>query len=326
MKKKVVVISGFSGCGKGTVIKKLLENNPNMSLVRSMTTRKPRVTETDEYIFVDDKDFLEAQRNGVLLEFNQYDNHMYGTPSFAVQEILQEGKIPVLEIDSNGFEALRKHPALSSCEIIGIFLEVSADELLMRLEGRRTESYESIINRLMTAKEETEKIENYDCILENNNTEVTVKRIEDYIHNVNRSSDKFDEQIFVDAVDKLICRLNNTDSVENLKHRVKRFTDIRDWTKYHSVKDISIGIATEAAELLQIFRFKSDEQIKEMLNNPKTAEHVREEIGDVFFFLLDLSEHTGMNLGECLLEKLVKNAEKYPVDKVKGINRKYDEI
>lgn len=61
----------------------------------------------------------------------------------------------------------------------------------------------------MTAKEETEKIENYDCIFENNNTEVTVKRIEDYIHNVNRSSDKFDEQIFVDAVDKLICRLNN---------------------------------------------------------------------------------------------------------------------
>ena len=169
MKKKVVIISGFSGSGKGTVIKKLLENNPNMSLVRSMTTRKPRVTETDEYIFVDDKDFLEAQRNEVLLECNQYDNHMYGTPSFAVQEILNEGKIPFLEIDSNGFEALRKHPALSSCEIIGIFLVVSAGELLMRLEGRRTESYESIINRLMTAKEETEKIENYDCILENNN-------------------------------------------------------------------------------------------------------------------------------------------------------------
>lgn len=226
MKKKVVIISGFSGCGKGTVIKKLLENNQDMSLVRSMTTRKPRVTETDEYIFVDNKDFLEAQRNGVLLECNQYDNHMYGTPSFAVQEILNEGKIPFLEVDSNGFEALRKHPALSSCEIIGIFLEVSADELLMRLEGRRTESYESIINRLMTAKEETEKIENYDCIFENNNTEVTVKRIEDYINNVNRSSDKFDEQIFVDAVDKIICRLNNTDFVDKAKGISKKYDEI----------------------------------------------------------------------------------------------------
>lgn len=324
-KRKIFVISGFSGSGKGTVVKKLLENNSNMSLVRSMTTRKTRLGEKDEYIFVDDEEFLEAQRNGQLLEFNQYENHLYATPWTGVKEVLDKGEIPILEIDSNGYEAVKKHPKLSDCEIISVFLVVSAEELLKRLENRGTEDYRSIVNRLLTAKNEAHSLENYDAVFENCDIDLTVKRVEDYIRNTNRNSDKFDDRLFEEEIDDIVIRLNNTDSLKNLMNYVQRFTDIRDWTRYHTTKDIAIGITNEAAELLQIFRFKSNEQIETMLKEEATREHIKEELGDVLFFLLDMSNHTGFDLGECLLEKIAKNNEKYPVTVVKGKNKKYDE-
>ena len=209
-KKKIVVISGFSGSGKGTVVKRLIDENSDMKPVRSLTTRKPRNIEKDEYIFVSDEEFWKAQRNEELLEFNKYDNHMYGTPLHLVEELLEKGKIPIIEIDPTGYEALKNHLKLSHCDIIGIFLVVCAEEVYERLKNRKTESLVSIISRLKTAKEEAFKADNYDCILENYNTELTVKRIEDYIHNVNRSGDTFNAKMFEHDVDRIISQINDT--------------------------------------------------------------------------------------------------------------------
>lgn len=324
-KRKIIVISGFSGSGKGTVVKKLLENNSNMSLVRSMTTRKPRPGEKDEYIFVDEEEFLEAQRNGILLEVNEYSHHMYATPWFGVKEILDKGKTPILEIEPNGYDAVKQNSKLSDCEIISVFLVVSASELLKRLENRGTEDYVSIVNRLLTAKNEACSLEMYDAVFENCHIDLTVKKVENYIRNANINSDKFDSRLFEEEIDDIVSQLNNTDSLKSLMNHVQRFTDIRDWTRYHTTKDIAIGIANEAAELLQIFRFKSNEQIETMLKGEATREHIKEELGDVFFFLLDMANHTGFDLGECLLEKIQKNNKKYPVEIVRGKNKKYDE-
>lgn len=214
MKKRMLVISGFSGVGKGTVAKKLVEGNSDMSLVTSLTTRKPRYMENEyDYHFVTGEEFQEAERNGELLECNTYEENRYGTPVKEVEGIWEQGKIPVLEIDANGYEAVRKHPALKECDIIGVFLTISGDELFTRLQGRRTESYEKIIRRMLIAKDEVKAIEQYDCVLENDTVEVTVKRIEDYIRCINRSSDNFDKEIFVHKVDEIIRKIKDTNSI-----------------------------------------------------------------------------------------------------------------
>ncbi|MCR5834943.1 MAG: PHP domain-containing protein [Lachnospiraceae bacterium] len=315
-KKKVIVISGFSGSGKGTVVKELLTRNKNVKLVRSLTTRKPRKGETDEYTFVSTEEFLKIQNSGGLLEHNMYDGNMYGTPIKDVQEILDNNMIPVLEIDPTGFLNVKDNLAMSKYEITGFFMYVVPDELLARLEMRKSESYESIIRRLKTAKNELIKLHLYDYVLENYNTEFTVNRIEDFIKKGEKPvSYNFKENLFICDIDRIISQLNDTDSINSLKKRVARFTEIRDWTQYHTIKDIAIGITNESAELLQIFRFKTEEQIADLLNNPETQEHIREEVGDILFFILDFANHTGLDLGQCLLEKLDKNDEKYPIGK-----------
>ena len=100
---------------------------------------------------------------------------------------------------------------------------------------------------------------------------------------------------------------------------------MRDWDQFHNPKDLAIGISTEANELLDIFRFKSMQQMREMMQQPKKREHISEEIGDIFFFLLRFAQMNEFDLGQCLKHKMEKNNLKYAVDKVKGKNLKYTE-
>jgi NTP pyrophosphatase (non-canonical NTP hydrolase) len=115
-------------------------------------------------------------------------------------------------------------------------------------------------------------------------------------------------------------------SVEQLKQLVKKFSEERDWSKYHNAKDLSIGIVTEASELLQQFRFKSQKEVESLFNSPYSKERIYEEIADIFYFLLRLSERYNIDLSSELRKKLEKNAKKYPVSKFKGSNKKYDEL
>ena len=107
--------------------------------------------------------------------------------------------------------------------------------------------------------------------------------------------------------------------------RVDQFCMIRDWNQFNSPKDLAIGVSTEANELLDIFRFKNDMQMEEMLSDTQYREHVGEELADTLFFLLRFCSYYGFNPGEVLVDKIRKNAEKYPVSMVKGNNLKKHE-
>ena len=111
-----------------------------------------------------------------------------------------------------------------------------------------------------------------------------------------------------------------------LQKMVKEFCVTRDWDQFHNPKDLAIGISTEANELLDLFRFKTDEQMNEMMNNLEKREAISEELSDVFYFLLRFSQLYGFDMKKGLEKKMKKNNERYPVDKTKGKNMKYTEI
>ena len=113
-------------------------------------------------------------------------------------------------------------------------------------------------------------------------------------------------------------------TISEIKEAVKRFCAERDWDQFHSAKDLAIGISTEANELLQIFRFKSNEEIEQIMQSARRTE-IEEEIADVFYFVIRFAQMSGIDLSKAVTKKIEKNAEKYPVDKVKGCNKKYNE-
>jgi NTP pyrophosphatase (non-canonical NTP hydrolase) len=119
--------------------------------------------------------------------------------------------------------------------------------------------------------------------------------------------------------------MDNKTNIHELKEKVKFFCEERDWDKFHNAKELAIGIVTEASELLEHFRFKSDKQVDEMFQNEKKKEELTEEMSDVFYFLLRLAQRYNIDLTTELDNKIKKNNEKYPVEKVKGCNKKYSE-
>lgn len=121
---------------------------------------------------------------------------------------------------------------------------------------------------------------------------------------------------------------NLTDSsatIAELKIAVKKFCDDRDWDQFHPPKDLAIGVSTEAAELLDLFRFKTEKQIAAMLSESKKREAIAEELADTLYFILRFAQMNGFDLSDELIKKLKKNDEKYPVGKAKGSNKKYNE-
>ncbi len=115
-------------------------------------------------------------------------------------------------------------------------------------------------------------------------------------------------------------------TLEELKVKVKSFCSDRDWDQFHGGKDLAIGIVTEASELLDLFRFKSDDQIREMFQSPGKFVEIRYELADVLFFILRFAQKFEIDLTVALQEKMERNAQRYPVEKAKGQNAKYDEL
>ena len=113
-------------------------------------------------------------------------------------------------------------------------------------------------------------------------------------------------------------------TLEELKTKVKEFCEKRDWDQFHNPKELAIGISTEANELLQIFRFKSEEDMKKVMSSDKRIE-VEEEIADVLYFVLRFAQMNKIDLSSAVSSKIGKNDKKYPADKVKGCSKKYDE-
>ena len=120
--------------------------------------------------------------------------------------------------------------------------------------------------------------------------------------------------------------MDHQTNISELKEKVKMFCEERDWDQFHNAKDLAIGVSTESAELLEHFRWKSDEQIKQMFNDPKKREAIEEEVSDVFYFLLRFSQMYDIDMTSALHDKMKKNEQKYPVEKAKGSNKKYSEL
>lgn len=178
MEKKgiLIVISGFSGAGKGTLVKALIRKYNNYALSVSMTTRKPREGERDgvEYFFTDTEHFEETIRKGGLIEYAQYCGNYYGTPKEYVERQLQAGNNVILEIEIQG--ALKIKGQFPESLLIFV-TPPSAEELKRRLVSRGTESEDVIAKRLSRASEESEGIEAYDYIVVNDDLDACVEEV-----------------------------------------------------------------------------------------------------------------------------------------------------
>jgi NTP pyrophosphatase (non-canonical NTP hydrolase) len=115
-------------------------------------------------------------------------------------------------------------------------------------------------------------------------------------------------------------------SLRDLAGIVRQFCEARDWDQFHGPKDLAIGVITEAAELLEHFRFQSEAQALELLQDKKTRNEIEDELADVLFFLLRFSQRFDVDLSAALLLKMEKSEQKYPVEKVKGKNTKYTKL
>lgn len=172
----LIVISGFSGAGKGTLVKELLRKYDDYALSISMTTRMPRPGEREgvEYFFTDTAHFEEAIRQNGLIEYASYCGNYYGTPRTYVEEQLEAGRNVILEIEIQG--ALKVKERFPSSLLI-FLTPPNVDELKRRLEGRGTEDARVIGERLARAVEESEGIEAYDYIVVNDKLEECVEEV-----------------------------------------------------------------------------------------------------------------------------------------------------
>lgn len=178
MKRKgiLIVVSGFSGAGKGTLMKQLVHAYDNYALSISMTTRNPRPGEVDgrEYFFVSREKFEETIGNDGLVEYASYCDNYYGTPREYVERQLEKGKDVILEIEIQGaLKVKKKFPTA----LLLFVMPPSAGELKKRLVGRGTESLDVIEKRLRRASEEAEGIEEYDYIIINDQLNECVQRM-----------------------------------------------------------------------------------------------------------------------------------------------------
>lgn len=110
---------------------------------------------------------------------------------------------------------------------------------------------------------------------------------------------------------------------KELSKQIRTFCEERDWDQFHSLKDLSIGLSTEANELLQLFRFKDETQCVELLKTQ--PDKITHEMADVYYYLLRIADLYDIDLNQALEDKMKLNEQKYPVSKVKGKNLKYDE-
>ena len=172
----LIVVSGFSGAGKGTLMKRLVSDYDNYALSVSMTTRQPRTGEVDgrEYFFSTKEEFEKKIEEEGLVEYACYCGNYYGTPREYVEKKLEEGQDVILEIEIQGaLKIKQKFPTA----LLLFVMPPSAAELKRRLVGRGTETEDVIEKRLKRATEEAEGIENYDYIVINDQVEDCADRI-----------------------------------------------------------------------------------------------------------------------------------------------------
>ena len=200
MEFDILIMSGFSGSGKGTILKKLLSFHPELELIKSYTTRQKR-NDADFYSFVTPEEFMSLRRENYFLECNQYSGEWYGTPIHAVQSCVNKGKIAVIEIDSNGFRQIMGSSLARKYRVLSVFIVADADTIIKRLLNRNTENLEKILLRSNSSLDECEWIVCCDLVLPNYDLDTSVVMLE--------------KAILTGAIPRL------TFNVEEYKHRMQ---------------------------------------------------------------------------------------------------------
>ncbi|WP_088894171.1 guanylate kinase [Leptolyngbya ohadii] len=175
---RLIVLTGPSGVGKGTIMKALLKRHSDLYLSVSATTRQPRPGEIDgqHYQFVSRIEFERMVAQGELLEWAEFAGNYYGTPRRPVEEKIRQGRLVVLEIELEGARQIRK----TFPDALRIFiLPPSLDELEYRLRHRAQDSEEAIVRRLSRARAEINAADEFDIQVVNDDLEKTLERIED---------------------------------------------------------------------------------------------------------------------------------------------------
>ncbi len=198
----LIVLSGFSGAGKGTLMRELMKTYDNYALSISMTTRDPREGEEDgrEYFFRDRKVFEEKIAQNGFIEYAEYCGNYYGTPRDYVENMLLAGKDVILEIEIQGMRKVKQ----MFPEMLPLFVTPpSAVELERRLRGRGTETEEVIRKRLSRAAEESEGVEDYEYIVINDDLKTCVEEIHGIVAAAKRAT------------------MRNTDLINHIREELK---------------------------------------------------------------------------------------------------------
>ncbi|MEZ3435641.1 MAG: guanylate kinase [Lachnospiraceae bacterium] len=198
----LIVVSGFSGAGKGTILRELLEKYDNYALSVSATTRKPRPGEEEgkAYFFKSNDEFEKMIAKDELIEYAKYVDHYYGTPRAYVEEKLKEGKDVILEIEIQG--AIKVKEKFPDTLLLFITPPTIA-ELKRRLISRGTESMEVIEGRLLRAREEAKGMDRYDYLIMNDELDTCVEEVHRIIEGERRRS------------------FRNLEFIENMKRELK---------------------------------------------------------------------------------------------------------
>lgn len=181
----LIVLSGFSGAGKGTLMKELMKTYDNYALSISMTTRNPRPGEEDgrEYFFTTKENFEEKIAQNGLIEYAEYCGNYYGTPRDYVEKQLIAGKDVILEIEIQGMRKVKD----MFPEMLPMFVTPpNATELERRLRGRGTETEEVIAKRLQRAVQEAEGVEDYEYLVINDDLQTCVEEIHSIVQAAKR--------------------------------------------------------------------------------------------------------------------------------------------
>lgn len=185
----LIIVSGFSGSGKGTVMKKIMNDYNNYALSISATTRVPRTGEVHgkEYFFISKDQFEQMISEDRLIEYAQYVGNYYGTPKDYVESRLDEGIDVILEIEMQG--AMKVKEKMPDTLLIFI-TPPSAEELKNRLVGRNTEDMDTINARLARASKEALYMDKYDYILVNDDLDVCVRQLHEIIQSEHLKADR----------------------------------------------------------------------------------------------------------------------------------------